>query len=65
MGGDPDRFHCLCLVIADENYETTDIKIFDLALDIGFQNLGHFYRTFEKHFCCTPREYRLHGMALS
>jgi AraC-like DNA-binding protein len=42
--------------------ETTDIKILDLALDIGFQNLGHFYRTFEKHFYCTPREYRLHVM---
>ncbi len=42
--------------------ETTDMKILDLALDIGFQNLGHFYRTFEKHFNCTPREYRLQVM---
>jgi len=38
---------------------TTGMKIVDLALEVGMENLGHFYRCFEKHFECTPRQYRL------
>lgn len=40
----------------------TEIKIADLALEVGLQNLGHFYRAFEKHFGCTPRQYRVQRM---
>ena len=40
----------------------TDMKIVDLAMEAGLQNLGHFYRTFEKRFACTPGEYRRHLM---
>lgn len=43
---------------ASSQLENTEMKIVDLALEVGLQNLGYFYRTFEAHFRCTPREYR-------
>jgi AraC family cel operon transcriptional repressor len=39
--------------------ENTDMKIVDLALEVGLENLGHFYRVFQKHFGCTPRDFRM------
>jgi AraC family transcriptional regulator, dual regulator of chb operon len=36
----------------------TTRKILDISLECGFQGLGHFYRTFQKQFGSTPREYR-------
>lgn len=44
---------------AAHQLEITDRTILDLCLDVGLENLGHFYRTFERRFHCTPREYRL------
>lgn len=38
-------------------------KILEICYDCGFENLGHFYRTFKKHYRMTPRAYRLHHQA--
>lgn len=38
---------------------TTQEKILHIALDAGFNNLGHFYRQFQAHYHVTPRAYRL------
>lgn len=32
--------------------------IIHIALDVGFNNIGHFIRSFEKKYGCVPREYR-------
>jgi len=38
---------------------STDDKIAQIALDAGFQNLGHFYQVFRKTYHLSPRQYRL------
>jgi AraC family cel operon transcriptional repressor len=38
---------------------TTSERIIDIALDCGFENLGHFYKVFGKKFSASPRQYRL------
>ncbi len=42
---------------------TTQEKIINIALDTGFNQLGHFYRQFQKRHHLTPRAYRLHHTA--
>jgi AraC family cel operon transcriptional repressor len=37
----------------------TDTSIMDIAMDSGFDNLGYFYRCFQRQFKMTPRHYRL------
>lgn len=37
----------------------TDRKIIDLGLEVGFNNLGHFYQVFKKRYGLTPRQFRL------
>lgn len=39
--------------------ETTEKKIIDIALECGFENLGHFYKCFRAAHHRTPRTYRL------
>ncbi len=34
-------------------------SIAGIALDCGIENLSHFYNLFQRHFGCTPRQYRL------
>ncbi len=41
----------------------TSSKIVDIALECGFQNLGHFYRLFRERFGFSPRHYRLQHQA--
>ncbi len=36
----------------------TDEAIIDVAMDSGFENLGYFYRCFQRQFHQTPRQYR-------
>lgn len=36
----------------------TAVKVVDLALELGLENLGYFYRLFAREFGCTPAEYR-------
>ncbi len=38
---------------------TTEEKITQIALEAGFQNLGHFYHVFRKTHGMSPRKYRL------
>ena len=38
---------------------TTGERIIDIALDCGFENLGHFYKVFGRKFSASPRQYRL------
>lgn len=37
---------------------TSDKKILDIAMMVGYNSLGHFNRTFKKHENHTPREFR-------
>lgn len=38
--------------------KTTDRKIIDIAIDVGFNSAGHFNRVFKNMENCTPSEYR-------
>jgi AraC-like DNA-binding protein/quercetin dioxygenase-like cupin family protein len=40
---------------------TTDMKIMEIALEVGFRNLGYFNAVFRQRFGCTPTEYRQRG----
>lgn len=41
----------------------TQTPIAAVALDCGFENLGYFYKCFNKRFRVTPRQYRLRARA--
>ena len=47
------------LAYAASRLATTSERILDIALDCGFENLGHFYKLVRKKFNVSPREYRL------
>ena len=53
-----DEMNDARLLYAAVHLRSTSIKIVDLALDLGIENLGYFYRLFSRHFGCTPAEYR-------
>ena len=36
----------------------TNLKIEQIALSVGFNSSNSLYKAFDKHFCCTPNEYR-------
>lgn len=38
--------------------ETSDRKMLDIAMDVGFQNQSYFIRLFKRQKGCTPREWR-------
>lgn len=38
---------------------TTELTVLAVALDCGFQSLGHFYRVFETAYGLTPRAFRI------
>ncbi|OUM95185.1 MAG: AraC family transcriptional regulator [Thermobacillus sp. ZCTH02-B1] len=42
---------------------STDRKITDIALEVGFRNLSYFNTVFRQRFGCTPTEYRRRGAA--
>jgi AraC family transcriptional regulator, dual regulator of chb operon len=44
---------------AAQQLANSTAKISDIAMDIGFNNLAHFYRLFRSQFGVTPRLYRL------
>lgn len=37
----------------------SDMSIIDISMECGIENLGHFYRLFQRQFGMTPRQYRL------
>lgn len=44
---------------ACELLEKTDLTIRDIAYDVGYVNLAHFYEIFKEMYDLTPHEYRL------
>jgi AraC-like DNA-binding protein len=40
---------------------TTNTPIAQIALDVGFNDISHFYACFREAFACTPRQWRLRG----
>lgn len=36
--------------------------ILEIAIDCGFQSLGHFYKEFRNHYEVSPRQYRIRNM---
>ena len=35
-----------------------DYTVSEIAYEVGFSSLSHFFRTFQTHFECTPKQYR-------
>ncbi len=48
---------------AARQLEMTSQDIFDIVMDCGFSNPGHFYQLFKKEFDMSPRRYRLSRQA--
>jgi|GEM_PF-521542 len=44
---------------AAQQLAVTDRKIIDIAMECGFQSLGHFYSIFRGAMGCAPRSYRM------
>lgn len=44
---------------AARQLQLTDRKIIDIGLDVGFNNLGHFYVQFKRQYGLTPRQFRI------
>ena len=40
----------------------TGRRLFDIALDYGFETQAGFYKAFQRHFGCSPTEYRMHEL---
>jgi AraC-like DNA-binding protein/predicted N-acetyltransferase YhbS len=37
-------------------------RLYDIALDYGFETQAGFYKAFQRHFGCSPTEYRIHEL---
>jgi len=37
-------------------------KLFDIAMDYGFETQAGFYKAFQRHFGCSPSRYRVHRL---
>jgi transcriptional regulator GlxA family with amidase domain len=44
---------------AAEKLAVTNVPVTDIALDVGFDDLSNFTRTFRVEFGASPRQYRL------
>jgi AraC-like DNA-binding protein len=44
---------------AADKLASTKLPVTDIALDVGFDDLSNFTRTFRAEFGASPREYRL------
>lgn len=53
-----DYKHTVQVRHAAELLRTTDKKVLDIALEVGFGDISFFNRMFRKHTGVTPREYR-------
>ena len=43
---------------AAQRLTMTNVPIKTICFDIGFNNIGHFYKVFKKHHDMTPKEFR-------
>ena len=48
----------ICMKEAARLLKETDMKVGDIAEQLGFSNRTHFYKIFEKEYGMTPKEYR-------
>ena len=46
------------VIASQEMLKETDMRIVDICVECGFNNLQHFYRVFRKITRCTPLDYR-------
>jgi AraC-like DNA-binding protein len=44
---------------AAEKLAVSEVPVTDIALDVGFEDLSNFTRTFRAEFGTSPRQYRL------
>ena len=54
------RIHSACLLLASQ-----DVSVTEIAYEVGFSSLSHFFRTFKQVYHCTPKEYRNNYLAHS
>ena len=60
LGTTPSQYINLTrLALAARLLATTDTPILDVSMEVGFGNLGYFYRQFKQRYHRSPREYRL------
>ncbi|HEX8373389.1 MAG TPA: AraC family transcriptional regulator [Chthoniobacterales bacterium] len=57
-----DLVNAARLTHAAQQLATTTTPILDIAIECGFENLGHFYKLFRSHHGATPLSYRRHAM---
>lgn len=53
-----DYLHWYRVVQAEQLLRDTDLKVIDIALDVGFHDLSHFIRLFHKQTGTTPSRFR-------
>ncbi len=44
--------------------KNTDLKVIDIAVNVGYDNISYFHKIFFKKFCKTPREYRISAVEI-
>ena len=59
MGQTPSTFvNAIRLERVAEALTTTERPVFDIMLDVGFQNTSHFNKLFKEKYHMSPRKYR-------
>ena len=65
MGQTPSAFiNAIRLERVAEALTTTERPVFDIMLDVGFQNTSHFNKLFKDKYHMSPRKYRASGMSI-
>lgn len=65
MGQTPSAYvNAIRLELAAEKLTSTDLPIFDIMLDVGFQNTSYFNKLFKDKYQVSPRQYRNGAMAI-
>lgn len=53
-----DYLHSLRIEIARELLDTTDLRVSEIGLKVGYQDAKYFAKVFQKYHNCSPSEYR-------
>lgn len=65
MGQTPSAYiNSVRLERAAEKLTTTEMPIFDIMLDVGFQNTSYFNKLFKEKYHMPPRKYRVGTMSI-
>jgi AraC-like DNA-binding protein len=54
----PQYLNTIRIKAAQKLLCTTDLSIIEIALNVGYNNISHFNRVFQKIGCCSPGQYR-------